>query len=62
MSENLQKHLSKEGYPALIVWNRTASRADSVKKLGAIVADSVEDAVTKSNIVFSCVHPSSSGN
>ena len=57
MSENLQKHLSKEGYPPLIVWNRTASRADSVKKLGAIVADSVEDAVTKSDIIFSCVTP-----
>jgi 3-hydroxyisobutyrate dehydrogenase-like beta-hydroxyacid dehydrogenase len=56
MSENLQKHLSKEEYPPLIVWNRTASRADSVKKLGAIVAESVEDAVTKSDIIFSCVH------
>jgi len=44
MSENLQKHLSKEGYPPLIMWNRTTSRADSVKKLGAIVGDRVEDA------------------
>ncbi len=37
MAENLQKRLSKEGYPPLIVYNRTASRADPLKTKGAIV-------------------------
>jgi 3-hydroxyisobutyrate dehydrogenase-like beta-hydroxyacid dehydrogenase len=55
MSMNLQKYLSKEGYPALIVWNRTASRADPLKPLGATVASTVEEAVSKSDIIFSCV-------
>ena len=57
MAENLQKHLSKEGYPPLIVYNRTASRADPLKTQGAIVAESVKDAVSKSDIIFSCVLP-----
>jgi glutamyl-tRNA reductase len=56
MATNLQKHLAKEGYPPLIVWNRTASRADPLTPLGALVASSVENAVSKSDIVFSCVH------
>lgn len=55
MAENLQKHLAKEDYPALIVWNRTASRADPLKKLGAVVGESVEDAVSKADIIFTCV-------
>lgn len=55
MATNLQKYLSKEGYPPLIVFNRTASRADPLKSQGATVAESVEDAVTKSDIIFSCV-------
>jgi 3-hydroxyisobutyrate dehydrogenase-like beta-hydroxyacid dehydrogenase len=54
MSENLQKQLAKEGYP-LIVWNRTASRADPLKPHGALVAESVEDAVSKAEIIFTCV-------
>ena len=57
MAGNLQKHLSKEGYPSLIVYNRTASRADPLKSQGVIVANSVENAVSKSDIIFSCVFP-----
>jgi 3-hydroxyisobutyrate dehydrogenase-like beta-hydroxyacid dehydrogenase len=55
MAGNLQKHLSKESYPPLIVYNRTASRADPLKELGVIVATSVEDAVSKAHIVFTCL-------
>ena len=55
MSDNIQKYLIKEGYPPLIVYNRTASKADPLKKYGVIVAESVEDAVSKSDIIFSCV-------
>ena len=57
MAENLQKYLSKEGCPPLIVYNRTASRADPLKTQGAVVAKSIEDAVSKSDIIFSCVCP-----
>jgi 3-hydroxyisobutyrate dehydrogenase-like beta-hydroxyacid dehydrogenase len=57
MAGNLQKYLSKEGYSPLIVYNRTASRADPLKSQGAIVAESAEDAVSKADIIFSCVCP-----
>jgi 3-hydroxyisobutyrate dehydrogenase-like beta-hydroxyacid dehydrogenase len=55
MATNLQKHLSKEGYPDLIVYNRTASRADPLKELGVTVANTLEDAVNKSEIIFTTV-------
>ena len=55
MAGNLQRYLSQEGYPPLIVYNRTASRADPLKSKGANVATSVEDAVSKADIIFSCV-------
>jgi 3-hydroxyisobutyrate dehydrogenase-like beta-hydroxyacid dehydrogenase len=55
MAENIQKYLIKEDYPSIIVWNRTATRADSLKKLGATLADSVEDAVAKADIIFTSV-------
>jgi 3-hydroxyisobutyrate dehydrogenase-like beta-hydroxyacid dehydrogenase len=56
MAENLQKYLTKEGYPPLTAWNRTASRADPLKTHGAIVANSVEDAVSKVEIIFISVY------
>jgi 3-hydroxyisobutyrate dehydrogenase-like beta-hydroxyacid dehydrogenase len=55
MATNLQKYLSKEGFPALIVYNRTASRADPLKELGVTVASSIEEAVNKSEIIFTTV-------
>jgi 3-hydroxyisobutyrate dehydrogenase-like beta-hydroxyacid dehydrogenase len=55
MAANLQNYLSKESYPPLIVYNRTASRADPLKELGVMGAASVEDAVSEADIVFSCV-------
>jgi len=55
MADNLQKYLAKEGFPPLIVHNRTTSRANTLKQQGVIVAESVEDAVSKSDIIFSCV-------
>jgi len=55
MAANLQKHLSKESYPSLIVYNRTASRADPLKEHGVMVATTIEEAVSKANIVFSCL-------
>lgn len=55
MATNLQKYLSKEGYPGLIVYNRTASRADPLKELGVTVASSIEEAVNKSEIIFTTV-------
>jgi 3-hydroxyisobutyrate dehydrogenase-like beta-hydroxyacid dehydrogenase len=55
MATNLQKFLAKEGYPNLIVYNRTASRADSLKELGVTIANTVEEAVKKSEIIFTTV-------
>ena len=56
MAANIQKFLAKEGYPPLIVWNRTPSRADPLKEHGVLVAKSLEEAVEKSDIIFTCVH------
>jgi 3-hydroxyisobutyrate dehydrogenase len=55
MATNLQKYLSNEGYPELIVYNRTASRAHPLKELGVTVASSIEEAVNKSDIIFTTV-------
>ena len=55
MAANIQKYLVKEKYPPLIVFNRTASRADPLKEHGVIVAESLEEAVEKSDIIFTCV-------
>ncbi|KAF9196338.1 hypothetical protein BGZ50_000740 [Haplosporangium sp. Z 11] len=51
MAINLQKYLASQS-AQLIVWNRTPSKADSVQALGAHVATSVEELVSKSNVVF----------
>jgi 3-hydroxyisobutyrate dehydrogenase-like beta-hydroxyacid dehydrogenase len=58
MAANIQKYLTKEGYPPLIVYNRTVSRADSLKELGVVVAHSIEEAVPKADIVFTTVRAS----
>jgi len=55
MANNIQKYLTKEQYPPLIVFNRTASRADPLKEHGVIVAKSLEEAVQKSDIIYTCV-------
>ncbi len=41
----------------LILWNRTASRATSLsERIGhSIVAETVEDAISRSDIIFSCL-------
>lgn len=55
MSTNLQQHLSSAGAPALLFTNRTLSRGDSLKELGAIPVESVSEVAKKSDIIFSCV-------
>jgi NAD binding domain of 6-phosphogluconate dehydrogenase len=55
MAANIQKYLAKEKYPSLIVFNRTASRADPLTEQGVIVSKSLEEAVEKSDIIFTCV-------
>ncbi|KAK1540862.1 6-phosphogluconate dehydrogenase [Colletotrichum paranaense] len=55
MSTNLQKFLSSSGAPNLIYTNRTLSRGDSLKELGAIPAETVSEVAKKSEIIFSCV-------
>jgi 3-hydroxyisobutyrate dehydrogenase-like beta-hydroxyacid dehydrogenase len=57
MSKNLQKYLSSINAPALIYTNRTLSRGDSLKSLGAVPAETATDVAKKSDIIFSCVSP-----
>ncbi|KAF4446200.1 putative oxidoreductase yfjR [Fusarium austroafricanum] len=52
MATNLQKHLSSTGAPNLVYFNRTISRGDPLKDLGAQPAATAKDLVTKSDIVF----------
>ena len=56
MAENLQKYLHNEAFPPLIVQNRTASRADPLKIHGVVIADTIEEAVSKADIIFTCVY------
>ncbi|GJC91263.1 6-phosphogluconate dehydrogenase [Colletotrichum higginsianum] len=55
MSRNLQKFISSSGAPSLIYTNRTLSRGDSLRELGAIPAETVSEVARKSDVIFSCV-------
>ncbi|KAG9233286.1 6-phosphogluconate dehydrogenase [Amylocarpus encephaloides] len=55
MSKNLQKYLITISAPPLIYTNRTLSRGESLKELGGIPVESVEEVAKKSEIIFSCV-------
>ncbi|OZJ03422.1 hypothetical protein BZG36_03589 [Bifiguratus adelaidae] len=55
MAENLQKHLTAQGSPSLVVYNRTASRAEPLRQQGAQVASSVSEIAQKATIIFSCL-------
>ncbi|KAF9356632.1 hypothetical protein BGX26_004981 [Mortierella sp. AD094] len=51
MATNLQKYLASHS-SHLTVWNRSPGKSDSVQELGAHVASSIEDLVSKSNVIF----------
>ena len=52
MATNLQKHLSSSESSNLIYFNRTISRGDPLKDLGAQPASSPGDLVSKCDIIF----------
>ncbi|RGP79021.1 oxidoreductase yfjr [Fusarium longipes] len=52
MATNLQKHLSSNKTSNLIYFNRTISRGDPLKDVGAQPALSAKDLVDKSDIIF----------
>ncbi|KAF9093212.1 hypothetical protein BGX29_010044 [Mortierella sp. GBA35] len=51
MGKNLNSYLVSQG-SRLNVWNRTTSKTDCLKQDGAYIATSIEDLVSKSNIIF----------
>ncbi|KAI0137103.1 6-phosphogluconate dehydrogenase [Xylariales sp. AK1849] len=55
MAKNLQKYLSSTDAPGLVYTNRTLSRGDSLKALGASPVDTVSEVAKRSDIIFSCV-------
>ncbi|KAH6656506.1 6-phosphogluconate dehydrogenase [Truncatella angustata] len=55
MSKNLQKYLSSTGALPLLYTNRTLSRGDSLKSLGAKPVETVREVTQRSTIIFSCV-------
>lgn len=55
MSKNLQKYLTSVSAPALVYTNRTLSRGESLKELGAVPVETVKEVASKSDIIFSCV-------
>ncbi|KAI6758842.1 hypothetical protein HG530_011082 [Fusarium avenaceum] len=52
MASNLQKHLSSRNASNLIYYNRTITRGDPLKGLGAEPATTAKELVTKSDIIF----------
>ncbi|RUS32262.1 hypothetical protein BC938DRAFT_475926 [Jimgerdemannia flammicorona] len=52
---NLQKHLTATGQPPLVVFNRSASRAEPLRALGAVVAASLADVSHRADVVFTCL-------
>jgi 3-hydroxyisobutyrate dehydrogenase-like beta-hydroxyacid dehydrogenase len=52
MATNLQKHIGSNGSSNLIYFNRTLSRGDPLKDLGAESASSPGDLVSKCDIIF----------
>ncbi|KAF5677369.1 gamma hydroxybutyrate dehydrogenase [Fusarium heterosporum] len=52
MAINLQRHLSSTNGSSLIYFNRTITRGDPLKDIGAQPAITAKDLVTKSDIVF----------
>lgn len=55
MALNLQRHLNDKGLPPLHYSNRTLSRGQSLKDIGAIPEDDIEGVVSSSNIIFTMV-------
>ncbi|NJN19810.1 MAG: NAD(P)-dependent oxidoreductase [Oscillochloris sp.] len=54
MGRGMAHNLRKAGYD-LMVWNRTAARADSLRAAGAQVATSPADLAANCDVIFSCV-------
>ncbi|KAG0211724.1 hypothetical protein BGX28_007486 [Mortierella sp. GBA30] len=51
MALNLQKYLSSQS-KQLTVWNRSPGKAEALEQQGAHVARSIEEVVSKSNVIF----------
>ncbi len=54
MGKSMAAHLLNAGYP-LTVYNRTKSKAESLKEFGAHVADTIEEAAKDADIIFTMV-------
>lgn len=52
MASNLQKHLTKTTSTTLRYYNRTASRGDSLRDLGATPSATIADVAAKADIIF----------
>lgn len=51
MAVNLQKYLASQS-SQLTVWNRSPGKTDLIQQQGAHVASSIEDVVSRSNVIF----------
>ncbi|MXQ54035.1 NAD(P)-dependent oxidoreductase [Shimazuella alba] len=54
MGQSLAEAFLKYGHPTT-VWNRTAEKAESLVKQGAVLANTVADAITASSLIVICV-------
>lgn len=55
MALNLQKHIQRqeeESLPPLKYWNRTISRGNLLKELGATACATIADLVQTSDVIF----------
>ena len=54
MGKSMVSHLLKAGYQ-VTVYNRTLSKAESLKEIGAKVSSTVEEAVMDADMIFTMV-------
>lgn len=55
MALNLQNHFQKEGLPPLRYSNRTLSKGDPLRDVGALPEEKFESVVQGSDIIFTMV-------
>lgn len=55
MGNGIAQNILKKGF-SLVVWSRTASKADSLVKAGATVASTAREAVANADVIVSCLY------
>ncbi|KAF2651931.1 NAD(P)-binding protein [Lophiostoma macrostomum CBS 122681] len=52
MAQNVQKHLAKNGLPALHYYNRTLARGEPLAEIGGVPCNGIKDLVDSCDVIF----------